>query len=364
MYHWMYRPSAYNVGADMTTPTPTPTLPTGFSEQVSAYLFSEGQERPLPTHLSTLDKALHHDNAFIWLDIQGAHPDDLLLAQQHFNLHPLAIEDALQAHQRAKVEPYSDFWFVVMHSATLQREKQALSRLEVYETALFIGKHFVISVRHQPTFQADDILSRWEMVPENWRYSSSSLVYVIFDQLVDSFAPLADEIKEQLQVVRQKLAARNALRPATLQNIFNLETIAQEAYGVAMTMRDVLPPFMRPEDESPVSELAAAYYRDIHDHAVALVERLSAERDFSVRAFDIYHAMTAYQQGQVTKQLAVVSTIFLPLTFLTGFFGQNFGYLVKLIENKHSFLLWGIGSYLISLLVILVVIKYVSRSEE
>lgn len=346
---------------------PLPSQPTAaFSDKVKAYVFQEGHDREVKAELSVLEGHIARPNAFIWLDIEGAQSEDLLLAQQYFGLHPLAVEDALHAHQRAKVEPYSDFWFVVMHSATLEDDPQKAhdTHLQIHETALFIGQRFILSVRHKPTFEASEIIRRWELVPESWRYSSTSLVYVIFDQLVDSFGPLTDEIGERLARIRKRLVSDSALRPSTLQHIFTMETVAQEAYSVAMTMRDVLPPFMRSEDESLISGLAAPYYRDVHDHAVAIVERLSTERDLSVRAFDIYHAMTAYQQGQETKQLAIVSTIFLPLTFLTGFFGQNFGYLVKIIDSKHTFLLWGIGSYLVSLVIIIYVIRWVSKNRS
>lgn len=208
-------------------PAPDPT--SQFSAQVKAHVFQGGRVRSVPPHLPLLREATLQ-GGFVWADIPGKSSSpqlsaDLLLAQDAFDLHPLAIEDALQARQRAKVEPYSDFWFVVIRSASLAQGEESspgnpAPHLALHETALFIGERFVLSVRHDPAFTSEDIVGRWENVPEGWRAASSSLVYVIIDALVDSFEPLVDSLSEQLRAIRQTLSTERALKPHTCSVFF------------------------------------------------------------------------------------------------------------------------------------------------
>lgn len=329
---------------------------------VQAHLFRDGQAQQVPPDLDALTSAIAHSESFIWLDITGPTAEYLLKVQQAFDLHPLAIEDALHAHQRAKVETYPHFWFVVVHSAALPSTNLGPNHLETHETALFIGPRYIITCQYHQAFPAQEIITRWELVPEAWRYNGSSLMYVYFDYLVDGFGPLADQLEQELREVRTWLASGKAVRPEMLRRIFALEEITQEAYAVAMTLRDILPPFVHAVEDAPVGGAAEApYYRDVHDHAIGVVERLATERDMSKRAFDVYQSLAAQQQGAVARQLTIVATIFLPLTFLTGFFGQNFDYLVKHIESERAFLLWGVGSYVLSVIVILLLVRVVAR---
>ncbi len=325
-----------------------------------AYLFRQGNIHELPLDLPAIAQALQDPETFVWIDVTHPTPDIILPLAAQFELHPLAVEDALHAHQRAKVESYGPMWFVVMHSASLN----GTSSISLHEIALFIGPQFVITAHYDPVLPKDSITERWELVPETWKHTSSSLIYVVFDYLVDSFGPLADEIDVELKKVRSWMSSGRPVKSSMLRRIFTLEEVSHEAYSAAMTLRDILPPFMHAEDvdDAPVgSPHQKPYFRDVHDHAVGIVERLSANRDLGKREFDIYHLLASQQQGAVARQLTIVSTIFLPLTFLTGFFGQNFEFLVKHIASAHAFYVWGIGSYIASVLIILLIVWYVAR---
>lgn len=339
---------------------PAPVSPPAVSggPHAEVHVFRAGEVQHAPFSLDLARAVLDDPQAFVWLDLVGPAEADLEALREPFGLHPLAIEDAVAGRQRVKVEPYNDFWFVALHGATLESDK----RLRRQEMALFIGARFVLTIQQTPLFADEEIVQRWELVPETWRHSPSSLTYVILDTVVDRLRALTDTIEAELREVRSVLSSGRPVGPELLRRIFLLEEVTHEAYTVALSLRDTLPTFVHAAEGAPVGTVdEAPYYRDVHDHASGVVERLSAERDLSKRVFDVYQSLASQQQGNVARQLTIVSTIFLPLTFLTGFFGQNFEYLVKGVSSERAFWGFGVGSYLLSLVAIGLLIRRVSR---
>ena len=291
---------------------------------------------------------------FIWFDVTDPTAEGMALLQSRFKLHPLAVEDALHAHQRSKAESYPGFEFVVVHSVST--DEQGL--LQVHELNLFIGADFVISVRHGHGFSTQDIVDRWDRVPEDWRSDPSSLFYVLLDAMVDEYAPFADALEDELRSLRHRLVNQRHLDEAVVRKIFRLSELASASHAVVFPLKDVLTTLLR-VGPPVVSENEVPYFRDIRDHAEHVIERLSHAQTMADRAFDIYHALENRAQAAVSKQLTQVATVFLPLTLVTGFFGQNFGFLVnKLIVSTTSFWVFCIGG---ELLVALIAVVYVIR---
>ena len=291
---------------------------------------------------------------FIWFDVTEPTASDLDLLQARFHLHPLAVEDALHAHQRAKAETYPGFEFVVVHSVS--RSEQG--PLNIHELNLFIGADFVISVRHGHGFSTQDIVNRWDRVPEHWRADPSSLFYVLLDAMVDEYAPFADALEDDLRTARHRLVTVRHLDERDVKHIFMLSELAYASHAVAFPLTDVLTTLLR-VGPPVVSETEVPYFRDIRDHVEHVVARLELAQRMADRAFDIYHSLEARTQGAVSRQLTQVATVFLPLTLVTGFFGQNFGYLVNhLIVSPAAFWVCCVGG---ELLVALGTILYVQR---
>ena len=297
------------------------------SDGASAVLWQTALVSPPPEH------------GFLWFDVTDPAAKDLEHLQQQFHLHPLAVEDALHAHQRAKVESYPGFEFVVAHGVF----KAPNGMLSVHELNLFIGEKFLISVRHGAGLPLQEILNRWERVPELWRPDSSSLLYVLLDALVDEFAPLTDDLETQLKSIRQRLIDPAHSNDHELKKIFDLSELIHAMHAVAFPLKDVLSTLLRAGPPT-VSPQEVPYFRDIRDHAVHTVERLELARNMADRAFDIYHALENRRQGVAARQLTMVATIFLPLTLVTGFFGQNFAFLVNhVIASTPAFWILCVG---------------------
>ena len=312
------------------------------SEGASAVLWQSALSSPPPEH------------GFLWFDVADPTAHDLERLQQQYHLHPLAVEDALHAHQRAKVESYPGFEFVVAHGV----HRTENGSLQPHELNLFIGERFLISVRHGSGLPLQEILDRWERVPEAWHPDSSSLLYVLLDALVDEYAPFADGLEAELSSIRQRLIDPAHSNEQELRKIFNISELVHTAHAVVFPLKDVLSTLLR-AGPPVVSPQEVPYFRDIRDHAQHTVERLELARNMADRAFDIYHALENRRQGASSRQLTMVATIFLPLTLVTGFFGQNFGFLVNhVIASTPAFWILCVG---FETLVAVVTIVFVLR---
>ncbi len=299
------------------------------------------------------------EHGFTWFDVADPTVEDLERLQQQYHLHPLAVEDALHAHQRAKVESYPGFEFVVAHGV----HKTENGSLERHELNLFIGERFLISVRHGTGLPLQDILNRWERVPEAWHPDSSSLLYVLLDALVDGYAPLADELETELGNIRLRLIDPTFSNEHELKKIFDISELVHTAHAVVFPLKDVLSTLLR-AGPPVVSPQEVPYFRDIRDHAQHTVERLELARNMGDRAFDIYHALENQRQAASSRQLTMVATIFLPLTLVTGFFGQNFGFLVnRVIASPQAFWILCVGFETVVAIVTIVLVLRMSAGR-
>ena len=325
----------------------------------AVHTYALGSEGASAVLWQTALVSLPPEHGFVWFDVTDPTLEDLEGLQRQYGLHPLAIEDALHAHQRAKVESYPTFEFVVAHGIVRAPDET----LGVHELNIFIGERFLISVRHGRGLPLQEILNRWERVPESWRPDSSSLLYVLLDALVDEYAPFADGIEAELSSIRGRLIDPAHSNEHELSKIFSLSETIHAAHAMAFPLKDVLSTLLR-AGPPVVSPQEIPYFRDIRDHAVRTVERLEFARNMADRAFDIYHALENRRQGAAARQLTMVATIFLPLTLVTGFFGQNFGFLVNnVIASTPAFWILCVGFETLVAVITVVLVRRVGSSR-
>jgi len=316
------------------------------------HVFLAGERVLAPENLADLSEVLKQEHVFVWLDVVDPAPEDLVLLQEEFDLHPLAIEDAVQAHERPKIEAYGSYWFIVAQGVTMGQDEQ----LRFHEMAVFAGQKFVATVRHTPAYPLDEIERRWLGNRPHLRHDSGFLLYTILDTVVDGYLLVTRSIEDRVGRLEEALFKRQPLEDEVLLRIFDMKRNLQEFRGAALPMRDILNPIIRgdltlfPGDE-------VAYYRDVYDHAVRVIDQLDAARDLTSSALDVHAAFLANQQGEVSKRLTIVATIFLPLTFVTGFFGQNFGWLISHITGDASFWFLGLGGEILAVAALLVYFK-------
>lgn len=296
-----------------------------------------GLERTLASPAEISDVLSAEPDSFVWLDIVDPSPSAFEVIREEFRMHPLAIEDALAAHQRPKIEAYGDTWFVVVHAATREAET-----LTLHEVAIFIGRRYAVTVRAAPAYPLEEFRRRWSHQRTPNHADGGTFLYALLDTVVDGYGPIGEAFEDRVEELEAALLGDGTPTRNILLEIFNMKKTLATFRRAVVPVRDILTPIMRGDivlfsgdtDELP-------YYRDVYDHVARVLEGLDEARDLINNARDTHIALAAKREGDVSKQLTIVATIFLPLTFLTGFFGQNFAFLVNHITSAGAF--WWIG---------------------
>jgi magnesium transporter len=281
---------------------------------------------------------------FYWLDVREPTPAQVATLGEVFGFHPLAVEDATHFGQRPKLEAYDDFVFLVVYGAAPDED----SLVEVH---CFYSERFLITVRRDPCPAFQEIRERHAMRPEPFGEPIRTL-YRVVDALVDSFFPLLSDMDDFIDAVEEGIFTRpsqDQLRRISLakRRLVRLRKVispqrdlmASVASGVAEL------PGMTPDEER--------HFRDVYDHLIRLTDVIDSFRDLLTGASDAYLSTVSNRLNGVMKQLAVIATIFLPLAFVTGFFGQNFPWMVEHIGGLAWFLVLGIGSQIATLAILL-----------
>ena len=277
--------------------------------------------------------------SFFWLDVLGASDDEIRAIGEAFSLHPLAIDDSIQFGQRAKLDPYDDYALLVAFGWSPDEDG-------LVEVHCYYSERYLVTVRRDEAPSLDAACARIVRALEKGK-DPVMVLHEIVDSLTDSFnEPLAklDDRLEEIETaiverpaqdqVREVLTMRREL--ATLRKAIGPQ---RDLFGRLTTGVEELPG-MTPDAEHA--------FRDLYDHLYRLGEQMDATRDVMTGALDVYLSSSSNRLGQINKQLTVIATIFLPLTFLVGFFGQNFGWMVRHVGSWQAFLVWGIGLELLA----------------
>lgn len=257
-----------------------------------------------------------------WVDLWGQDEPQLLALQKAFDFHPLAIEDCAHLNQRPKLEEYRDHLFLVTQAFEAPEENP--SALELVELHVFLGADYLVTVHERPIPAVDAIWRRVSAEPELARRGADFIVYLVCDTLVDSQFPIFDRLEEAIETLEEQVLSSPAAHD--VERLYELRRALVTMRRVLAPQRDVFGLLARRGDPR-VAERTALYFRDVYDHLVRLHEAIEAGRDLLANAFDAYRSMVSNRTNEIMKRLTILSAIFLPLTFITGFFGQNFEHL-------------------------------------
>ena len=259
------------------------------------------------------------DGEMCWVDLQTPSEADLELLQKRFGLHPLAIEDCVHSSPRAKVDEYGGHMFLVAHAMRLADD--ARHGIQTSELDAFLGDRYLITIHREPIAALDRVWKRATGDVACGARGMDFIYYLIVDEFVDEVFPLIDLVSDQLEEVESAILKR--VDSHQLPQLMRLKRWLISMRRVLSPERDMLAILHRRGDVR-ISEKTALYFRDVYDHVVRAYEQIDVERDLLGNAMDAYLSMMANTSTIIMKQLTLLASIFLPLTFLTGFFGQNF----------------------------------------
>jgi magnesium transporter len=256
-----------------------------------------------------------------WIDLE--HPDEATLNRlgERFGLHRLAIEDCLHLDQRPKLEEYGGHQFLVMQGFC-KADLDDVSHIELHEMHVFLGNDWVITVHDKTHPAIAKAVERVSRDPNETIGSGVDFVaYLVLDAMVDENFPLLDRFNDELEDLETAIfegPTRDHLR-----RMFALKRALVHVRRVLSPQRDMVG-LLAKRGTSYIRERTALYFRDVYDHLVRLYEQIDACRDLLSNSMDGYLSVQANRTGDVSKQLTIIATIFLPLSFVVGFFGQNF----------------------------------------
>lgn len=281
--------------------------------------------------------------AGFWLDIEAPDQGDFDLLEHTFHFHPLTIEDIRHQNQRPKVDEYPDYNFSVIFVAEWENDDIALR-----EHHLFVGAHYLVTVHNEPSQQLKDLQARIHKSPELTKGRPAFLTYMVIDTLVDATFPvlvkLDDEVDELEDEITQKATDEQ------LKRIYRLKHTVTELRRSLGAQRDVFQALITHGIHVQQQDMTL-YYRDVYDHIVRQYETVDSLRDLLTGAMDVYLSTVSNRLNQTTKALTVIASLFLPLSFLTGFYGMNFAYLTQILETPYLAFAFGVGTMLVAVFI-------------
>jgi magnesium transporter len=284
---------------------------------------------------------------FFWLDLDQPSEDDFQILREVFKFHPLAIEDSEHFDQRAKLDDYDDFVFLVVYGAAPDDDR-------LVEVHCFYSERFLLTVHHDDTPAFAEIRRRYQQ--REAIDAPSLLLYRIVDGLVDSFFPILGDFDDRID----ELENRTFLEAGEeqLQEIFAMKRLLVGMRKAIAPQRDMFASLMGGVAELPgMSSEDERYFRDIYDHLIRISDLIDTYRDLLTSSMDVFLSTVSNRLNVVMKQLAMIATVFLPLTFITGFFGQNFAWLVRNISGWQEFVALGVGSEIVAVVLLMVLFR-------
>ena len=284
---------------------------------------------------------------YFWLDLDGPSEADVDTLDDLFHFHPLAMEDLRKKGQRPKLEDFGDYMFLVYYGA---RDPEAGTGVHLEEVHSFISGSYLVTVHEGDCSALDEVRKRLDALPPS---SEQFVVYRVLDALTDTFFPLLEDLEDRLEQLDEEIFSSPS--PDHLQPLTELRRDLVELGRVATPQRDMLARHVDDILEIPGLQADSRnYFRDLYDHAIRISDQIDSYRDLLIGSRDAYLSVTSNRLNQITKQLTLVATIFLPLSFVVGFFGQNFGWMVRNINNAADFWVIGAGSMVLSLVILVV----------
>lgn len=265
---------------------------------------------------------LEDPDSLVWLDLEDPTDEELALIEEEFALHPLAVEDARHRGQRPKVEVYDKYFFLVMHAVQLKD-----GELRDQEVHVFVGPNYLATLRYAPAFDLKPVLRRWERQQELTKEGGGFLLYALFDEVVDGYFNVVERFEDDSESVEEQVFA-DETRPDTQERIFRLKKQVIEFRRLVMPLREVLD--LLQGEPRVVTGTLAAYYRDVADHIIRVLEFVDNVRELLTTALEAYLSQVSNRLNTVMKQLTSWAAIILVPTLIAGIYGMNFSHMPEL----------------------------------
>jgi magnesium transporter len=288
---------------------------------IRTLFYQPGQ--PLRTGLKPEEfpRVLQEREGLLWVDFQGEAPEVCEPILQKFGFHPLAIDDALQETHSPKLDDWSEYLYIVINTMHLNGDGKENWDTEVDELDVFLGFNYVVTHHDHPLPSIDATWNSCQLDPRHVQEGADHLLYKIIDNVVTDYMPIVEQIDEAIDKIEDVVFDRPT--PQTLGQIFALKRVLLAMRRILLPQREVLNKLAR-DDFRVIDQKDRIFFRDIYDHLVRLHDLNETMRDLVGGTLDTYLSVVNNRMNEIMKTLTLITTLFMPITFVTGFFGMNF----------------------------------------
>jgi magnesium transporter len=290
---------------------------------ISCVAYQDGKK------LADIDKSeisdyLERPGCFVWVALRDPAPAELDEMQEEFGLHPLAVEDARNGHQRPKIEEYGDSLFVVLQSIEVRD-----GELHVGEVDVFVGSNYVLSVRSRLEKGFHDVRERTEREPDMLRTGPAYVLYALMDAVVDRYFPVIDILQTALEVIEERMFDMDSPGRTNIEALYALRR-------KLTTLEHILAPLLEAVSKlygGRVPHICTGmqeYFRDIYDHLSRLNQSVDSLRETVVAATSVNLALITLQESETVKRLAAYGALVAVPTMIAGIYGMNFHHMPEL----------------------------------
>jgi len=289
---------------------------------VDCAVYEEGNRQAGKLHLADAGEAAQRDGAFVWIGVYEPSAEEFDNVAREFDLHELAVEDAIRAHQRPKLEAYGDTLFVVLKTVRFTGPDE----VEGGEILLFVNPSFVVSVRHGQA-ALHDVRLKLEERSDLLRCGPGAILYAIVDRIVDDYEPVAEELHSDIQDVERQVFSNDRSNPA--ERIYNLEREVLELHSAVSPLAPAVDRLARGHFDLLHEDLST-YFRDVHDHLLRLDDRVAGFRDLLSSALQANLTQVSVRQNEDMRKISAWVAILAVPTGVAGIYGMNFEHMPEL----------------------------------
>ena len=291
---------------------------------VDCAVYEGGERRDGAVDMHEALEACRATNAFVWIGLFEPDPEEFDAVTREFNLHELAVEDAIHAHQRPKLEMYDEMVFVVLRTARYVDREEVV---EFGEILVFIGEQFIVTVRHGTATDLHPVREQIERDPEHLRRGPGAVLHAIVDRVVDDYVPAIEGLQTDIEEV--EAAVFSSLRRSSAERIYKLKREVLEFHRAAEPLVE------------PINRLAAGrydvvpaevreYFRDVNDHLIRVREQLEGFRELLTSVLAANLTQVSVQLNEDVRKISAVVAIIAVPTMIAGIYGMNFEHMPEL----------------------------------
>ena len=291
---------------------------------VDCAVYREGQRLPGEFTAEAAFRASRCDDSFVWIGLHEPTHEEFEVVRLEFGLHELAVEDAVKAHQRPKLEKYADSLFLVLKTARYVDKEEAVQTGEIL---LFLGEGFVVAVRHGEASGLKEVRKNLEQRPDFLAYGPSAVLYGIVDRVVDDYVPVVAGLEDDIEEVEAEVFSSTRTNPA--ERIYYLKREVLE-------FRRATAPLQMPLNQLAVQPISVIrpevreYFRDVYDHLLRVNEQVEAFRDLLNSVLEANMMQMNIRQNEDMRRISAWVAIAVVPTMIAGIYGMNFDHMPEL----------------------------------